>query len=104
MDHVLRIPHCPRPGSARKPDRCWPRRPSAAPRRTRRGDGRATLGLAYPVAGPVGASGAVAVKAGEDVEGVGSGHVVVLECVDRCLTGPREPIRHGWGLAIRLEP
>src|SRR6266540_5972913 len=32
-----------------------------------------------PVAGPVGAGGAVAVEAGKDVEGVGRGHEVLLE-------------------------
>src|SRR3954462_11047114 len=34
--------------------------------------------LLPPVTGPVGAGGAEAVKAGEDVEGVGGGHVVLL--------------------------
>src|ERR671912_1438547 len=36
--------------------------------------------LLAPVAGPVGAGGAVAVEAGKDVEGVGSGHVTLLGC------------------------
>src|SRR2546421_12710057 len=36
--------------------------------------------LLTPVAGPVAAGGAVAVEAGKDVEGVGSGHVVLLGC------------------------
>jgi nicotinamide-nucleotide amidase len=36
--------------------------------------------LLTPVAGPVGAGGAVAVEAGKDVEGVGSGHDALLEC------------------------
>src|SRR5918993_3409473 len=40
--------------------------------------------LLTPVAGPVAARGAVAVEAGKDVEGVGSGHVVLLSAVDRC--------------------
>src|SRR5215203_6802791 len=41
--------------------------------------------LLAPVAGPVGAGGAVAVEAGKDVEGVGRGHVGLLEssvCAD----------------------
>src|SRR5687768_10028960 len=36
--------------------------------------------LLTPVAAPVAAVGAVAVEAGKDVEGVGSRHVVLLEC------------------------
>src|SRR6266511_4595188 len=36
--------------------------------------------LLAPVAAPVAAVGAVAVKAGKDVEGIGSGHDALLEC------------------------
>jgi hypothetical protein len=36
--------------------------------------------LLTPIAGPVATGGAVAVEAGKDIEGLGSGHVVLLEC------------------------
>src|SRR6266540_4277284 len=52
MGHAPRTPRCSRPASARTPDRCWPRRPSAAPRRTRRGGGRAAQALAFPSSRP----------------------------------------------------
>src|SRR3954453_23977175 len=40
--------------------------------------------LLAPVAAPVAAAGgAEAIQAGKDVEGVGSGHEALLECVDR---------------------
>lgn len=39
--------------------------------------------LLTPVAGPVAAGGAVAVEAGKDIEGVGSGHTLLPESVDR---------------------
>jgi hypothetical protein len=36
--------------------------------------------LLTPIAAPVAAVGAVAVEAGKDVEGLGSGHDALLEC------------------------
>jgi hypothetical protein len=39
--------------------------------------------LLAPVAGPVAAGGAEAIEAGKDVEGVGSGHHVLLRMVER---------------------
>src|SRR3954451_203775 len=49
--------------------------------------------LLAPVAGPLGAGGAVTVEAGEDVEGVGRGHGSLLDAVDRVWRTDREPAR-----------
>src|SRR5436305_7684391 len=64
--------------------RCWPRRPSAAPRRTGRGGGRGARGPAYPSSRPRRRCGSQAVEAGKDVEGVGSGDDALLEWLIAC--------------------
>src|SRR3954451_8014608 len=103
MGHAHRTPRCSRPASARMPDTCWPRTPSAAPRRTRQGGGRATRGPAFPSSRSIAAGAAVAVEAGKDVEGVGSGHVVLLErAVDRCEYRPEITARLIGGLTATL--
>src|SRR5215218_10820394 len=84
MGHAPRTPRCSMPASARMRDTCWPRRPSAVARRTGRAVVEQLGALLTPVAGPVGAGGAVAVEAGKDVEGVGSGHDALLEWLIAC--------------------
>ena len=75
------------------PEGVRPPAPSAAPRRTSRGGARGTRALLAPVAAPVpgGTVGAVAVEGGEDVEGVGRGHVVLLSALCRWCTDRGPP-------------
>src|SRR5918995_6808112 len=87
MGHAPRTPRCSRPASARTPIRVGPEDHPLL--RVEQGEAVVEqLGaLLAPVAAPVAAVGAVAVEAGKDVEGVGSGHDVsprvrLIGCVD----------------------
>src|SRR6266511_4397257 len=69
-----------RPASARTPGTCWPEDHPLLLAVQGEAVVEQLRALLAPVATPVASVGAVAIEAGKDVEGIGSGHDALLEC------------------------